>query len=68
LQNILRNFFVAEVFNKNSHFNVLLMIIEVNLTFLLRKSSGLKRKQPLPRPPPTQGCARGGGEVDLFII
>jgi hypothetical protein len=63
-QNFLRNLFVSEVFNKNVIFSVLL-IIEVELTNLLSKSSGLQRKHPLP--PPPQGCAVGG-VVDLFIL
>jgi hypothetical protein len=36
LQNILRNFFVSEVFNKNVIFNVLLMIIDVFIKQIFR--------------------------------
>jgi hypothetical protein len=44
------------------------MIIEVYLTFLLRKSSGLQSKHPnVPSsPPPPQGCVQGVGEKWIF--
>jgi hypothetical protein len=57
-QNILRNMFVSEVFNKNAIFIVLLIIL-VQLTFLLSISSVLQRQNPLP---PPQECA-GDGEI-----
>jgi hypothetical protein len=44
------------------------MIIEVELTVLLSKSSGLQRKHHLPAPPTPhqQGCVQGVGEKWIF--
>jgi hypothetical protein len=47
-QNILTNLFVSGVFNKNVIFSVLLMIMYVQFTLLMNKSSGLQRKHPPP--------------------
>jgi hypothetical protein len=51
--------FVLKIFNKNVICNVLLMMIEVQLVFLLSKSSGLHRSHPLP-PPPHRVWGRSG--------
>jgi hypothetical protein len=61
---ISKKFVVSEVFNKIG--NVLLMIIEVYLTFLLCKSSRLQRKHPLT--PPPIGLCRGWGRSGSFHL
>jgi hypothetical protein len=63
-QNISRDFFVTDVFNKNAIFNVLLMI---KFTFLLHKSSGFQRHPIAPTPPPPPpGVVAGGGGKRVF--
>jgi hypothetical protein len=62
LAKFLCKFFVSEVFHKNVIFNDNVSVIHV----LIKLSSGLQRKHPLPRPPPTQCCSGGGEVLALF--